>query len=82
MKTFSYVYILISQRDPRVHYSGITRDLEDRLVRHNRGACIHTARYRPWRIETAIAFRSRQKAQAFEKYLKTGSGREFSRRHF
>ncbi|MEY2537994.1 MAG: hypothetical protein QOG67_1734 [Verrucomicrobiota bacterium] len=37
---------------------------------------------RPWRIETAIAFSSVTKARAFEKYLKSGSGREFARRCF
>jgi putative endonuclease len=36
----------------------------------------------PWYIEVAVAFRSEAKARRFERYLKTGSGREFSRRHF
>lgn len=39
----------------------------------------HTAKFRPWRIETAISFRSESKAMAFEKYLKSGSDREFAR---
>jgi hypothetical protein len=30
----------------------------------------------------AIAFRSEAKARRFDHYLKTGSGREFDRRHF
>jgi hypothetical protein len=30
----------------------------------------HTAKFRPWRIKTAIAFRDRAKAAAFEIYLK------------
>jgi hypothetical protein len=42
----------------------------------------HTAKFRPWKVETAVAFSSETKARAFEKYLKSGSGREFSRRHF
>jgi hypothetical protein len=33
-------------------------------------------------METAIAFTTKEKAMAFEKYLKTGSGPEFARRHF
>jgi hypothetical protein len=33
-------------------------------------------------VETAIAFTSREKATAFEAYLKTGSGHEFRHRHF
>ena len=42
----------------------------------------HTAKFRPWKVETYIAFESLDKAQAFERYLKTGSGHEFARRHF
>jgi putative endonuclease len=81
MENFFYVYVLVSEADATQHYTGITRDLPSRLKEHNQGTCIYTARCRPWRIETAIAFRSKAKARAFEKYLKTGSGREFSRRH-
>ena len=82
MKGFTYVYILVSETNAEIHYSGMTDDLNERLVRHNQGRSDHTAEYRPWKIETAIAFRSKKKARAFEKYLKSGSGREFSRRHF
>jgi putative endonuclease len=82
MNDFFYVYILVSRADKRKHYTGITRDLRERLVAHNEGACARTTKFRPWRIETAIAFTSESKAQAFERYLKSGSGREFSRRHF
>ena len=53
-----------------------------RLLEHNQGKCPHTAQSKPWRIETAIAFRSEGKAGAFERYLKSGSGREFARRDF
>ena len=82
MAQFTYVYILVSELDAENHYTGRTLNLANRLKEHNRGACPHTAKFRPWRIETAIAFASPAKAQAFEKYLKTGSGREFARRHF
>jgi hypothetical protein len=33
-------------------------------------------------METVVRFSSKDKARAFEAYLKTGSGREFARRHF
>ena len=82
MGEFHYVYVLVSEQERSVHYTGVTDDLHMRLKKHNEGGCPHTAKHRPWRIETAIAFRSREKASAFEAYLKTGSGREFSRRHF
>ena len=82
MQRFVYVYILVSETDAAKHYTGITRDLSGRLQEHNRGHCPHTAKYKPWRVETAIAFTSESKARAFERYLKSGSGREFARRHF
>ena len=79
---FIYVYILVSESDPDRHYIGSTLDLKVRLAKHNSGSVPHTAKYRPWRVETCIAFHSKEKARAFEAYLKSGSGREFSRRHF
>jgi putative endonuclease len=82
MKSFYYVYILVSDARNEMHYSGMTCDLNGQLLEHNRGKCPHTAKHRPWRIETAIAFRSEAKARLFERYLKSGSGREFARRHF
>jgi len=78
---YHYVYILVSIDHPDAHYVGRTKDLEKRLTKHNKGDCPHTAKYRPWKIETATAFTSLEKAIAFEKYLKSGSGREFARRH-
>jgi len=79
---FHYVYILVSANDPSRHYTGCTSNPEARLKKHNEGGCPHTSKYRPWRIETAIAFVEKRKAVAFETYLKSGSGREFARRHF
>ena len=82
MATFHYVYILVNEKDPSRHYTGITNDLDARLQAHNTGQVPHTSKYRPWRIETAVAFRSLEKARAFETYLKSHSGRAFSAKHF
>lgn len=79
--SFHYVYILRSAVDPSRHYIGMTSHLPRRLGEHNAGRSDHTSKYCPWMIETAIAFRSREKARAFEKYLKSGSGRAFAKRH-
>jgi len=49
---------------------------------HNRGAVKHTARLRPWRLIVAIHFPNPKTALAFERHLKTGSGRAFTKRHF
>jgi predicted GIY-YIG superfamily endonuclease len=82
VNNFHYVYILVSTIDQTRHYTGLTDDLEGRLEAHNNGQVSYTAKYRPWQIETAIAFRSREKAALFEKYLKTHSGRAFAVKHF
>ncbi len=82
MKGYTYIYRLFSRSHPDQTYTGITNDLKTRLQKHNEGGCPHTSKYPPWEIEIAVAFRSREKASAFEKYLKSGSGREFARRHF
>jgi putative endonuclease len=82
MKTFFYVYILVSEIDKTLHHTGMTEDLGERLEEHNQGAYLSTSRHRPWRIAISLAFRSESKARAFERYLKSGSGREFARRHF
>jgi hypothetical protein len=52
------------------------------LAKHNEGGVPHTAPYRPWQLETFIAFDSEEKARAFEIYLKSGSGHAFASRHF
>jgi predicted GIY-YIG superfamily endonuclease len=82
LKGFTYVYVLLSEKDASRRYTGLTSDLEARLKSHNQGNNPHTSRYRPWQIETAISFRSREKAIAFEKYLKSHSGRAFASKHF
>ena len=82
MAIFHYVYVLVSTSDPSQHYTGLTDDLQGRLKAHNSGQLPYTAKYRPWRIQTAIAFRCGRKARALEKYLKTHSGRAFTSKHF
>ena len=82
MKGFTYVYILSSDKSDTHRYTGLTENLEARLKSHNQGSNPYTSNYRPWRIETAISFRSREKAVAFEKYLKSHSGRAFASKHF
>ena len=79
---FHYVYQLTSVNFPERHYTGSTQDLQERLATHNRGEVPSTAKHRPWRIEVAVAFREREKAVAFEQYLKSHSGRAFASRHF
>ena len=76
------MYILRSISHSGQRYFGITSNLKQRLADHNAGRTTHTAKFRPWRIETYVAFSDDAKAEEFEKYLKSGSGREFSQMHF
>ncbi len=77
-----FVYVLQSDRDTERHYVGVTSDVPDRLRWHNAGLNAHTARNRPWQVIVALAFRTEEAALDFERYLKTGSGRAFAKRHF
>jgi len=77
-----YVYLLRSIPDPEKKYSGIATDLKRRLQQHNKGESIHTNKFKPWKLVTYIAFDDREKAEAFEKYLKQGTGHAFAKKHF
>jgi putative endonuclease len=79
---FWYVYMLHSLREPERYYVGLTQNLQPRLQQHNSGHVPHTSKYSPWRIETTVAFRSKERAVAFERYLKSHSGRAFAKKHF
>jgi putative endonuclease len=63
------------------YYSGITSDLRARLHAHNEGLCAHTASGRPWRFDAVVEFFDEARAIRFEKYLKSGSGCAFAKRH-
>ena len=76
-----YVYLIQSQPLPERHYVGFTHNLKVRLAGHNAGQNKSTVADRPWRLASYFAFASEEKALAFEKYLKSGSGRTFLKRH-
>jgi predicted GIY-YIG superfamily endonuclease len=74
-----YVYVLESL-DTEHFYVGITEDLRVRLAKHNAGEVPHSSKYKPWRVKTYIAFSDSERALAFEKYLKSASGRAFAKK--
>jgi putative endonuclease len=80
MKTFTYVYILQSEIYPDRFYIGRTADLRNRITLHNAGSVRHTAKWKPWRLKTYVAFSDRVRAVQFERYLKSASGRAFVKR--
>jgi putative endonuclease len=76
------VYILRSASTQGCPYVGLTSNVRARLADHNAGRCPHTARYRPWQLHVTIELPDEQRAVDFERYLKSGSGRAFAKRHF
>jgi putative endonuclease len=78
----TYVYLLRSIAFPDEWYTGWTQDLKARRRDHNAGRSVHTTKCRPWKLETYLAFADERRALEFEKYLKSGSGRAFARKHF
>ena len=81
MPSRRFVYTLKSDRDPIRYYVGLTSNLRTRLADHNEGRCAHTADGRPWSIDVVVAFADEQRAVRFERYLKSGSGCAFAKRH-
>lgn len=77
-----YVYSLQSEIDPERYYIGISDDPSRRLDEHNAGKSIHTNKHKPWKIVVTVGFDDAAKASAFERYLKSGSGRAFAKKHF
>jgi len=73
-----YVYLLRSIPNPEQTYVGFTEDLKARLTSHNHGQSPHTAKFKPWELITYLSFKNRSTALAFEKYLKSHSGKAFA----
>ena len=74
-----YVYSL-KCRDG--YYVGCTDNIQERLNRHQKGQVLATAKRLPVNLEFYFATEDKYKAFEFEKYLKSGSGRVFLKKHF
>ncbi len=77
-----FVYIIRSVNEPERRYVGVTADPAARLAAHNAGQNQSTAPWRPWFIDVCVEFRTERVATRFERFLKSGSGHAFARRHF
>jgi predicted GIY-YIG superfamily endonuclease len=75
-----YVYIIRSVANPEQEYVGASEDLKQRMADHNAGKSTHTAKFMPWELVWYSAFADKYRALAFEKYLKSHSGRAFSKK--
>lgn len=73
-----FVYIIQSVSNFEQYYVGLSQDPHARLAEHNAGKSTHTSKHRPWRLVHYGWFDSESKALAYEKYLKSGSGRAFA----
>jgi predicted GIY-YIG superfamily endonuclease len=62
-------------------YTGCTSDLKERIERHRRGQVPATRKRLPVELLAYFAFKKKYTAYEFEKYLKSGSGRAFLKRH-
>ncbi|HLD60542.1 MAG TPA: GIY-YIG nuclease family protein [Patescibacteria group bacterium] len=74
-----YVYLLECKDGP---YTGCTSDLKERYSRHQKGLVPATAKRLPVELVGYFAFKDKYTAYQFEKYLKSGSGRAFLKKHF
>jgi predicted GIY-YIG superfamily endonuclease len=77
-----FVYVLRNTNRIPDFYVGLSSHVKARLSDHNAGHCPHTASRRPWQLHVLIEFSDEQRAVRFERYLKSGSGRAFAKRHF
>ncbi len=73
-----YVYLIRSETFPQRKYVGFTTDLKKRIQTHNAGGAVSTSKHRPWKLVSYHAFTDKRRAQEFEHYLKTASGKAFA----
>lgn len=71
-----YTYILHSLTND-IFYIGYSHDLKQRIEQHNLNKVATTSGKGPWELQCYISFKSKEKALAFEKYLKSSSGFAF-----
>ncbi|MBI4099323.1 GIY-YIG nuclease family protein [Candidatus Parcubacteria bacterium] len=71
-----FVYIVKSEKDGGF-YTGLTKDPQRRLHEHNKSDTKTTRSRKPWKIVYLEQCGSLTDARKREKFLKSGSGREF-----
>jgi predicted GIY-YIG superfamily endonuclease len=76
-----FVYVLKNHDNPPRYYTGLSANVAARFAAHNDGCSQYTAKYRPWCLDMIVEFSDERRAAAFERYLKSGSGVAFAKRH-
>ncbi len=75
------MYYVYSLKCKEGYYIGCTDGIVARLDRHHKGQVPATASRQPISLEFYLAIEDRHIAFKFEKYLKSGSGRAFTKKH-
>ena len=75
------MYYVYSLKCKDGYYVGCTDDLKERIMRHQKGHVPATVGRLPIELEFYVAIKEKYQAFEFEKYLKSGSGRAFIKRH-
>lgn len=70
------VYIPYSPAHQK-HYTEFTANPEERMLSHNELGKGWTAKFRPWKLIFTREFSDKKDAMEYEKWLKTGVGRDF-----
>ena len=71
-----YTYALKSKKDSTL-YIGMSTDVAKRLLQHNAGKTVSNRHHTPFEVIYTREFQTRYEAREYEKYLKSGIGREF-----
>ena len=71
-----FVYILQSEKDG-TYYVGHTRDVDERLRRHNSGRSTYTKALIPWKLVYQEVFKSKGDAMNREKEIKAKKVRDY-----
>lgn len=75
------MYYVYSLKCKDGFYVGCTDNLQDRFERHKKGCVQATKNRLPVELDFYFAINDKYKAYEFEKYLKSGSGRAFIKKH-
>ena len=71
-----YVYLLESEKDG-TYYIGYTKNMEDRLKKHNNSKTGYTSRKQPWKIVYFEEYGMKSEAIKRERFLKNQKNKSF-----
>ena len=74
------VYVIESLTD-QTWYTGMAKEVSNRLKEHNAGKNRFTKGHRPWKVIYTSTFPDWGDARVHEKYLKTAAGKAWLRKH-